>query len=49
MVPNQLSFQYRADFLRATSDTDLVPITVQLRNRDLGLCHEQWDAAAFEA
>jgi len=35
VVANQLSFQYRADFLRATADTDLVPITVQLRNRDL--------------
>jgi hypothetical protein len=41
MVPNQLSFQYRADFLRATSDTDLVPITLQLRNRDLGFRSKQ--------
>jgi len=35
MVANQLPFEYRADFLRATSNTVLVPITVQLRNRDL--------------
>ena len=35
IVANHLSFQYRADFLRATTDTDLVPITVWLRNRDL--------------
>ena len=41
MVPNQLSFQYRADFLRATSDTDVVPITLQLRNRDLGFRSKQ--------
>lgn len=35
IVANQLPFDYRADFLRATSSTVLVPITVQLRNRDL--------------
>lgn len=35
LVANQLPFEYRADFLRATAATDLVPITVQLRNRDL--------------
>jgi GWxTD domain-containing protein len=35
IVANQLPFDYRADFLRATSNTVLVPITVQLRNRDL--------------
>ena len=35
IVANQLPFQYRADFLRATTNTVLVPITVQLRNRDL--------------
>jgi len=35
MVASQLPFQYHADFLRATADTDLVPITIQLRNRDL--------------
>lgn len=36
IIVNQLPFQYHADFLRATSSTDLVPITVQFRNRDLG-------------
>jgi hypothetical protein len=35
IVANQLPFDYHADFLRATSNTVLVPITVQLRNRDL--------------
>jgi GWxTD domain-containing protein len=35
MIANQLPFQYRADFLRATSNTVLVPITVQLHNRDI--------------
>jgi GWxTD domain-containing protein len=35
LVINQLPFQYRADFLRATTSTVLVPITVQLRNRDI--------------
>ena len=35
IVANQLPFQYRTDFLRATTGTDLVPITIQLRNRDL--------------
>jgi len=41
MVLNQLPFQYRADFLRVTADTDLVPITVQLRNRDLAFQNKQ--------
>ena len=41
IVGNQLPFQYRADFLRATSDTDLVPITVELRNRDLSFRSKQ--------
>lgn len=35
IVANQLPFQYRADFLRATSNTVLVPITVQVRNGDI--------------
>ena len=35
MVGDQLPFQYRADFLRATNNTVLVPITVQLKNRDM--------------
>lgn len=41
IVGNQLPFQYRADFLRATSNTVLVPITVQLRNRDLSFQSKQ--------
>jgi len=41
MVGDQLPFQYRADFLRATSNTVLVPITVQLRNRDLSYTSKQ--------
>jgi GWxTD domain-containing protein len=35
IVANPLPFEYRADFLRATTNTVLVSITVQLRNRDL--------------
>lgn len=41
IVADQLPFQYRADFLRATSNTVLVPITVQLRNRDLDFQSKQ--------
>ena len=41
IVGNPLPFQYRADFLRATSNTTLVPITVQLRNRDLSFQSNQ--------
>ena len=41
IVANQLPFQYHADFLRATSNTVLVPITVQLRNRDLSFQNKQ--------
>ena len=41
LVANQIPFQYRADFLRATTNTVLVPITVQLRNRDLSFQGKQ--------
>jgi GWxTD domain-containing protein len=41
MVASQLPFQYRADFLRATSNTVLVPITVQLHNRDISYQSKQ--------
>jgi len=41
IVANQLPFQYRADFLRATTNMVLVPITVQLRNRDLSFQGKQ--------
>jgi GWxTD domain-containing protein len=35
IVRNQIQFQYRFDFLRITSDTVLVPITVEVPNRQL--------------
>jgi GWxTD domain-containing protein len=41
VVGNELRFDYRADYLRATSDTDLVPISVQIRNRDLSFQSKQ--------
>jgi len=41
IVANQLPFQYRADFLRATPNTALVPITVELRNGDLSFQSKQ--------
>jgi GWxTD domain-containing protein len=41
VIANQLPFQYRADFLRVTTSTVLVPITVQLRNRDLAFQSKQ--------
>lgn len=41
IVADTLPFNYRADFLRATSTTVLVPITVQLRNRDLSFQDKQ--------
>src|SRR5215472_12720027 len=41
IVANQLPFQYGADFLRATTNTVLVPITVQFRNRDLSFQSKQ--------
>src|SRR5208337_3176074 len=41
MVANQLPFQYRVDFLRATSNTVLVPITLQLHNRDVSYQSKQ--------
>jgi len=41
IIANELPFNYRADFLRATSTTVLVPITVQLRNRDLSFQGKQ--------
>ncbi len=35
IVRNQIQFDYRFDFLRVTGDTVLVPITVQIPNRQL--------------
>ena len=36
IVRDQIPFTYRFDFLRVTSDTVLVPITVQIPNRSMG-------------
>ena len=41
IIANQLPFLHREDFLRATSETVLVPITLQLRNRDLSFESKQ--------
>jgi len=35
VLRNQLNFSYRTDYMRVTSDTILVPITVQIPNRQL--------------
>ena len=35
MLRNQINFAYRTDYLRVTSDTVLVPITLQIPNRQL--------------
>lgn len=35
LTPNQIKFDYRYDFIRVTDDTDLVPVTVQIPNREL--------------
>ncbi len=35
VIRNQLPFKYRADFLRITDSTDLVPVTVEIPNREL--------------
>ena len=35
VLRNQLNFSYRTDYMRVTSDTVLVPITVQIPNRQL--------------
>jgi len=35
MVRDQLKFQYRTDFLKVTSDTVLVPVSVQIPNNQL--------------
>ena len=49
MLGEQLPFQYRADFLRATSNTVLVPITVQLKNCDLSYKgHQGLQSAVLE-
>ncbi|MGO8984137.1 MAG: GWxTD domain-containing protein [Terriglobales bacterium] len=35
IIYNMMPFDVRADFVRVTSDTVLVPITIQLKNRDI--------------
>lgn len=35
LTPNQIHFDCHSDFLRITDDTDLVPITIQIPNRQL--------------
>jgi len=35
VLRNQLKFDYRTDYIRVTSDTVLVPITIQIPNRQL--------------
>jgi GWxTD domain-containing protein len=35
ILRNDLPFHYRFDFLRVTDDTDLVPITVEIPNREM--------------
>ena len=40
-VTSQIHMDYRADFLRVTSTTVLVPITVQVSNRDLSFQNKQ--------
>jgi hypothetical protein len=35
ILRNELPFHYRFDFLRITDDTDLVPITVEIPNREM--------------
>jgi GWxTD domain-containing protein len=40
IVRNQVNFDYRFDFLKVTDDTDLVPITVQIPNKQLSF-HEK--------
>jgi GWxTD domain-containing protein len=40
-VSSQIHMDYRADFLRVTSNTVLVPITVQVPNRDLSFQAKQ--------
>jgi GWxTD domain-containing protein len=36
MTANQIHFDCESDFLRITADTDLVPITVQIPNHEMG-------------
>lgn len=40
LVRDQIKFDYREDFLKITSDTDLVPITVQIPTRQLSFAEK---------
>jgi GWxTD domain-containing protein len=46
IVRNQMQFEYHFDFLRVTGDTVLVPITVQIPNRQLSFLQKQGVASA---
>ena len=35
ILRNQIHFDYRTDYLRVTSETDLVPVTIQIPNKQL--------------
>ena len=41
IVRNQISYDYHFDFLRVTSDTVLVPITIQVPNRQLSFQNKE--------
>jgi len=41
LIRNQISFDYRFDFLRVTGDTVLVPITVQVPNRQMSFQNKE--------
>ncbi len=38
---NLLPFDVRADFIKVTSDTVLVPVTIQLKNKDITFTHKE--------
>ncbi len=38
---NLMPFDVRADFVRVTGDTDLVPVTVQVKNRDVTFANKE--------
>jgi GWxTD domain-containing protein len=38
---NQMPFEVRTDFIRITSDTVLVPVTVQIKNRDVTFANKE--------
>jgi GWxTD domain-containing protein len=46
IVRNQMQFEYHFDFLRVTGDTVLVPITIQIPNRQLSFLQKQGIASA---